>query len=682
MMSESIFKEDKIRKAIRKQEKEHKRKYEEITEEVDEFFENAKKYNLEQRDEQHSFAFAIMEALRDKEVLVIEAGVGTGKTKGYLVPIFESLKNDEKFQGAIISTSSISLQEQIAKEVEEVAKILNMNIPTVTVIKGKNNYVCMNRVSTQQDQNRNQNNLNYALPKIAKSLFDRKDYPELTESEWNTINITHCYFDNCPKASECHYYALRKQALQSDIIICNHDLTIEHLKREDENPILKVPSILVMDEAHTLEDKIRNSYTRTLEKDKIESTACEIANSIFGKFDKNRKIPSDFFNSLNNLFYNFGKNSKDELIKILDNGCDYTGCSRVCIEWNDDSRKQIETILGTLKFLEKETEKYINERYINFNDKFSGKEKLKSNYNNLRIYIDAFLELLKDNSKYAYWLEFISSNDHIKISYAPKDISEIGKELLESNNYTKVMTSATLTENNSYEYFNANIGISKIKGQKAYVEDPIPSPYNFNENALVYIPCYIRNPKDRENYLDDITKEIIELTTLTNGKTLVLFTSKNDLNIIYQNLNDVSSLKYNLLAQSDSKKLDVLKEEFIENPNSILLSTGAWEGFDIKGNTLSSVIIPRLPFPLQDPIIKSKASIYQDPMTNVYLKEMAIKLRQGMGRLIRSEEDTGIISLLDQRVYNYYQYIENLLPTNNITFERKDVEEFVKQKKI
>ena len=290
-----------------------------------------------------------------------------------------------------------------------------------------------------------------------------------------------------------------------------------------------------------------------------------------------------------------------------------------------------------------------------------------------------------------FWIERKGKKNFIY--YAPKNIDEIAYklffsqksayyELFKQLSKTFIFTSATLsTGNNDFSYFMHNIGADKVKDNSLVLENSYDSPYNYGENALVYCCKDVPNPKDRNKYLNYLVIKIKELIKLTNGKVLVLFTSKNDMNYVYDKIgNKINNI--NIYIQNDGSSQDIVKNKFEQDINSVLFSTGIfWEGIDIKGKSLSNLIIARLPFPVVDPITEYKKSLYgKDGFSKVYIPEMLIKLKQGVGRLIRSETDTGIVCILDSRIEKYESKVKETLPIKNFVYDINKVTDFVDKK--
>lgn len=248
------------------------------------------------------------------------------------------------------------------------------------------------------------------------------------------------------------------------------------------------------------------------------------------------------------------------------------------------------------------------------------------------------------------------------------------------------MTSATLTNSSNgdvieqYSYFINNIGFPL--DNTGYLSEPKQSPFNYNQNTLLYYCSDLPHPtKERDKFLVEGTHRLIKLLNISNGKALVLFTAKTDLEEVYKILSQ-SDLPFNVLTQQKNASQEKILEAFRNDTNSVLLGTGAyWEGINIEGVSLSNLIIFRLPFPVPDPIIEYKCSIVTNPLMDVRVPEMIIKLKQGIGRLIRSSTDKGIVSIIDPRLGDksnvpYKDEIWNSIPIKNRTNSIERLSEF------
>lgn len=649
----------------------------ELLEKVDTFFENLKNSKvLEYREGQHTMALDVLDAIQNKEILLIEAGVGIGKSYAYLIPLLYSYEKCENFQGFIISTSTIALEEQLKNAILHLSNELNIDIP-VTVAKGKTNYVCLKKLKqlSEMTTNQEEKEVYKKLLKLALSgQNDRMLLEDVEEVIWDKIHITSCSFQNCFEYVNCPYIIEREKFSQKGAIICNHDLLVQNLARESDEKFLRAPQALIIDEAHQLEDKIRNASVRFLNKKHIENIIFRVCEQILGTDFSHHDTYSDL---LNKIFFQFRASANRNLLNNEIEKEDYTTNMKVGFKITPALQKNIETLIELLK--------QIIKMYANYEKELNSR--ITSNeIEEIKITMRLFEDMLKyEKSEFIYWASFVDKEcNYIKIHYCPKDIKEYSARLFSDLSYGKVFTSATLTTNEDYSYFAEGIGLDMVKGSSILKEFPQKSPYDYKNNALIYYDETLPSPDKRKEYLKSVSEKIASLIKETKGKSLVLFTAKSDMNYVYEYLNRRDDFSFPILIQEDGKQNQV-KTKFMEDEDATLLATGAfWEGIDIKGRSLSNLIIVRLPFPLVDPIVDSKAREYTDGFGKVYLKEMILKLKQGVGRAIRSSSDTAIISILDSRVTRYNEKYNNEIFDNfleySITNDMDEVKDFVKKK--
>ncbi len=644
---------------------------------VDDFFNNIEKSKyLQYRDGQRSMAYSVLDTIRDKQVLLIEAGVGIGKSYAYLIPLILSIKNDPKFKGFVIATSTIALQEQLIDDVEKVSKMLNVPSIDVVLAKGKNNYICRQRLNDFLKTTGNEK-YQYILDEVLKSdSIDRKDFQDISDKMWNNFNVKVCTNMACPYYTDCKIRRERDSYKNAKVIITNQDLLINDLKKSSDERLLGDNKTIVIDEAHNLEEKIRNSYVMALDKRYIEALLYHLYYSV-SDYDESFLVDDEIFSDLTNFFVTIRSNAKNEIRKINSSIDNYINYNRVRFSCNskleEAVKKLIDSISRTINIV---VAKNSSNRY-NIDKK--SMEKLEQ-FNNILHDM-----LRKEGSKNIYWVDFVDYNGkYLRLTYAPKKIDDISAALFSKINPGVILTSATLTTGgNNYDYYSKSIGLDRIVGKSVLKEFPEKSPYNYDENSILYCPTDIPSPKDKDEYLDAITNRIRELMTLTGGKTLVLFTSKEDMNYVYKKI-DPSSFDFKVYVQNDSD-VKKTKDEFEKDTSSCLFATGSfYEGIDVKGSSLSQVIIAKLPFSIVDPVMNYKSSNYVDGFESIYLPDMITKLKQGTGRAIRSESDTAVISILDSRINNYNIKYDNAifdaLPFSNITDNIDEVEKFVKKK--
>ena len=245
------------------------------------------------------------------------------------------------------------------------------------------------------------------------------------------------------------------------------------------------------------------------------------------------------------------------------------------------------------------------------------------------------------------------------------------------------LSTCTRGKNENYEkdyaYFIKSVGLS---GNRSIICESKISPFDYDKHAMIYYSDNMSHPtKERDTFLERSLEEIKKLLEISNGKTLILFTAKTDMQIVYEKLLN-EKLPFNILMQQGNSNQKETLKKFREDTNSVLLGTGSyWEGINIEGASLSQVIIFKLPFPIREPIIDYKYSKSRNGLMEVAVPEMIIKLKQGIGRLIRSEEDKGIISIIDSRIGDtstapYKEVVWKSLPIKNRTNDIRKIKNF------
>ncbi len=648
------------------------------------------------RKEQESYAISIMKAIRDKQILLIEAGVGIGKSFGYLIPVFYTQNDVNNFKKVIISTPSIALQQQLLKEAKKVSEMLGINLE-VSIAKGVNNYACLRRIREQETKTNLSSEERQTLEHLEKEMLhlsssDKEELQEVSNTIWEKVKLTSrgkC--SNCNYSRRCPYFKNQKKWLHSNLIITNQANFIKDFLEDGD--ITRNADMFIFDEAHQLENNMRTVRERTLELNDIKKTINQIY-TVIGTFYSDNMVISrndetkeeDYINQLKKdieqLFSSIRSsssrnftinNKKNQSITAI------TDCERVSFTYNKTIMAYLDKIIINLKKLYSDIHDY--ER------KYQTTLRLKE-IEKLNIITNIFLDMKKNNpkqknygSKNIYWVDFFQTNK-ITLHYTPKRNFDITKGML-NRQIPIVYTSGTLLDNkDSYKYFMEGIDLEGDKSQSITLGASYPSPYNYKKNTLFYCNPNISVPNNYNQYIVDLAYEINRLIRTTDGKALVLFTSKKCMNDTY-NLLLEEGYDFPILLQNNTNTNEV-KQQFQENQNSCLFATGAfWEGIDIKGKSLSNLIITHLPFDVVEPVIQYKASKYADDLekfNEVYIPSMLTKFTQAAGRLIRDSKDVGIISCLDSRFPKYRELIENKTGMTNYTENINDVIQFAEEK--
>lgn len=683
----------------REEKKQHNTAYNEI----DAFFENL--YNIKEnqevieenaidysqltyRQEQNSYALDIMEAIKQKQILLIQAGVGTGKSLGYLLPVFYTYKNVPKFKKIIISTSSIALQQQLLTDINRISNMLNINI-TATIAKGINNYACLKRIENKIQTGNTSIDKKIVLKQLSKRIeeiesCDKEDLKDISEEVWKEVKLHgRCFCSKCYYTTRCPFYKQQQKIDSSNIIITNHANFIRNTI--DNNDLISNNDMIIFDESHQLEDTIRGIKEQTIFLKIIEKSINRIgtiieldfSDQIISSLNDDDNIVDNYTEnlkkSIRNLFSSLRKSSSIQFSNINKSNNSITDCNKLSFKYNKTIINNLNIALNNLKKFFNLINKYERENEVNIN--------LKELSYLKQLYL-VFEDMKKMGaSKNIYWTEFYKNN-LINLCYTNKSNLDVITKIT-NKDIPIIFTSATLsTSNDNYSYFMEGLELNEGINHSIVLGENYLSPFDYNNQSLFYYNPNLPTPKDNDDYIIELSLEVIELIKATKGKALVLFTSKQTMFEVYK-LVTKDHFDFPIFLHTDTNTNEI-KEAFANDTNSCLFATGAfWEGIDIKGASLSNLIITHLPFDVVDAVTQYKASKYSsgpEQFRKVYVPSMLLKLKQAMGRLIRSNTDTGIISCLDSRFVKYKDQIEEISQIENYTTNIQDVYDFSNQK--
>ncbi|HCZ9944273.1 TPA: ATP-dependent DNA helicase [Staphylococcus aureus] len=627
--------------------------------------ENMKNKGWETRYGQETLMYDVFDAYDSRENLIVEAQVGIGKSFGYLIPGILISKSTKK--PLIVTTSSIQLTEQLVNDIQQVEEILHISVDCI-VGKGVTNYPCFKEIHRK---NLSKLNLMEALD-IANNGLTKQTVRE-TNLKWNQISTNNCIMSKCHYKNECAYFKMRNKLKEGNryirlneykpkVIIVNQDMLMMNFKKltfGKESLIYDDPCMLIVDEVHNLEEKQRANMTKTINSKTVINKIKEGANRVGSRsrYLKNIKMIEDWFNLQKD-------SAKSEIYK--NGNCLSTG--RVDIK--PVSHHQMAKLISMTKEIVEEFD--VNNIVVFKQSSLVSNEQLEIANNLLTL----FKNLQNNSDKYIFWTE-ITKQDQIDISFCPNNIAETLRKTVFSTSYPVVCLSATITNKtnneNSYEY------IKEIIGFKGYEEDIKYNDFPYKESRL-YIPSNLPKFDKRDvKYYEEIGKHIFELASQNKGGTLILFTAKDDIDGVY---NDLSKRKFNktIYVDDGSKSQNEIIESF-KKTKGVILGTGVfWEGIDLKNELLTLLVIVRLPFPTIDPITKYKITKLNDSNEAVIVPEMIIKLKQGVGRLVRTKQDKGLLVLLDSRmnkpIYKHKEAVLDALPIKNM-IHKDEVKDFL-----
>ena len=592
------------------------------------------------REEQIQMAQTMLTGLRGKKITLYEAGVGTGKTMSYLTAAYLATRMESPYQymqnPITIATSSIDLQrELVEKEIPKLSRALMqvgiIDQPLRVVIrKGKDHYFCLRRyyslmqnllLSPEKHQREIAMLNKLELPTFGFDL-DAVNLPNYLKQKICVGSSCR----NCPQRIMCRYDSYVhscKGRGACDIQVTNHNMLLmsQKLKASCGNELLQDSNYIIIDEAHKLIDAANSTYGVELSRGDI-LVLTDILKDYVAKSKQEYCRFTDLLDKLEAL--------NKRLFKTILAGVSMTE-DRESMKLSKPVIQMIDDMIVT----------------INQINKYSLKEYMLVRCQNMV----AILRMLK-SKKNLCWIEVDGGTDSAILSCVPANISElICKDLWQTPNTHWVLTSGTICDDSGFSYFKSELGMDKDISEHAILEGRSGSPFDYRKNARLYIPNDLPLPTgDYETYIKAISERIVELVEATNGHAAVLFTSYRALSDVYNQVADRLD-QYPLIRMSRSNKLAI--NQFKESGNGVLFASGSmWEGIDCAGDILSSVIIVRLPFPPRSQMMEFKKEQFGNVVSFVgsyATPQMLIKLKQGAGRLIRTETDTGIVSILDAR---------------------------------
>ena len=619
---------------------------------------DAEKYGgrkYEERPQQKEMASYTAEALINDENLCIEAPTGVGKSFAYLVPA--ALYSVKKRKSVIISTETINLQEQlINKDIPIIQKLLKTPF-TACLAKGRANYICKRRLElvTGEHQGEYLPN-NSMMPEITRmsnwvqstsdGSLSSLDF-EPTSYTWMCVCCEgiNCFGPKCKFIRHCFYWNARKQWEKTNLVVTNHALFLSDLKMhmadDKEMGLLPVYSAVIIDEAHQMEANAAKHLGTRISEPGIYNMLNRLFNPANargllirpgGRVTELRQLVTvtfdyakTFFNSVRDYMSQFKEQEKRVYKQNI-------------VE---------DVITGQLALLEQKLDEYIKEQTDE-----DYKLELTTQFLRCKEYAKAIFEFLMMRAEESvYWIENENSSQRLAVTlnYSPLNITEILKKNLFMKEPPVILTSATLSVANKLNFYKSRTGFEGI-------EKILSSPFDYTKQAKIYIPKTIPDPSE-EIFKTELAANIKKYIDKTNGKAFVLFTSYNLLTAAKELTADYfEETGIRLLVQGEDISRSNMIKIFKEDIDSVIFGTTSfWMGVDVPGEALSNVIITKLPFSVPtEPIIEARLEKIQKEGKNAFMEyslpEAVLKLKQGIGRLIRSKNDNGIIVILDKRV--------------------------------
>lgn len=614
------------------------------------------------RSQQREMAQAIAETIAKHQILVAEAGTGTGKTLAYLVP---ALLAGGK---VIISTGTKTLQDQLFKrDIPNVRAALKVPV-TVALLKGRANYICHYHLERSLQDTHisfiNRDEIQH-LQQIERYASISKDGDKSGLSEvpehaaiWQQVTSTRdsCLGSECPSYKKCFVMEARKQALSADVVVVNHHLFFADVMLRDEglSELLPACNTVIFDEAHQLPETASLFFGESISTSQLLDLARDAKVEAI-------QAAGDFI-ELPDAIAAMEKAVRDLRLTIAEEN---TRFSLTAITKNPDFSVALDNLLGKLTALTKLLE--------NQAERSEGLENCWQRVNNHLNFIKRWCEETEMEG-YIRWIEVYSQA--LQLNATPLSIAEIFQRQMVSSPRAWIFTSATLSVKRNFAHYNDEMGL--VTAQTVCWE----SPFNFAEQALLYVPVGIPEPHHK-TYTDHVVQAALPVLRASRGRAFFLCTSLRAMQRVYELLISADQFDFPLLLQGQGSRSYML-ERFRKLNNAILIgSQSFWEGIDVRGEALSLVIIDKLPFaPPDDPVLSARIEKINSEGRNAFMEyqlpRAVINLKQGAGRLIRDEADRGVLMICDPRLTTkaYGKQIWQSLPPMRRTRELAEVEHF------
>ena len=610
------------------------------------------RHGMAVREEQIALCHEVLDTLYSKEISLCEAGVGIGKTLAYLVAcvLWQMHRPSQLKMPVVISTSSVALQDAILNEyLPDLSAVLLaegiITKPITAVVrKGKERFVCDARLAERQAKAISKGQRQKGSLRMAENVLDLDHIPGL--SRYDRCRI--CVPQSCPRDCflrlDCRYQQYLRDSMKPDIQICNHNYLLANAShRLEERPLLlRQYQALVVDEAHKLPDAARQMYTETLSAQDMDDLCSLLQQAHFKGLSKR----------LRTVFLTLSISGAPSFAMAK---------RKISIPFSLTPFRQaaIADCINLLQYIGSQPDM---PHYLQY--RLAEAESL------LRLF------LLEVPTRILY-LEF-SAGGQPTFCAASNRVPQLLRSALWNTREPTILTSGTLTAAGDFDHTKQLLGLAAYAPLRHFRAE---SPFNYRKKCLLYIPARRAAAVPENQYLAD---QIVQLTAACHGHALVLFTSYRQMRNVYDALG--GRLMFPVFQAGRGQNRSI--KQFRQSGNGVLFAAGScWEGIDFPGDMVSLLIIAKLPFPIPDPVSdyeRQKYPTLQEYIAVEIIPEMQKKLRQGFGRAIRTEQDSCVVAILDERAGiggKYHDAALAALPTCPITEKIEDVQQFIREQK-
>ena len=610
------------------------------------------RHGMAVREEQIALCHEVLDTLYNKEISLYEAGVGIGKTLAYLVAciLWQMHRPNQLKMPVVISTSSVALQDAILNEyLPDLSAVLLaegiITKPITAVVrKGKERFVCDARLAERQAKAISKGQRQKGSLRMAENVLDLDHIPGL--SRYDRCRI--CVPQSCPRDCflrlDCRYQQYLRDSMKPDIQICNHNYLLANAShRLEERPLLlRQYQALVVDEAHKLPDAARQMYTETLSAQDMDDLCSLLQQAHFKGLSK--RLRTVFLTLSISCAPSFAMAKR-----------------KISIPFSLTPFRQaaIADCINLLQYIGSQPDM---PHYLQY--------RLAETESLLRLFLlDVPMRIL--------YLEF-SAGGQLTFCAASNRVPQLLRSALWNTREPTILTSGTLTAAGDFDHTKQLLGLAAYAPLRHFRAE---SPFNYREKCLLYIPARRAAAVPENQYLAD---QIVRLTAACHGHALVLFTSYRQIRNVYDTLGGRLTFPVFQAGRGQNRSI----QQFRQSGNGVLFAAGScWEGIDFPGDMVSLLIIAKLPFPIPDPVSDYKRQQYpnlRDYINAEIIPEMQKKLRQGFGRAIRTEQDSCVVAILDERAGiggRYHDAALAALPTCPITEKIEDVQQFIREQK-
>ncbi|MED9884185.1 ATP-dependent DNA helicase [Gemmiger sp.] len=609
------------------------------------------RHGMAVREEQIALCHEVLDTLYNKEISLCEAGVGTGKTLAYLVGciLWQMNRPEQMKLPIVISTSSVALQDAILTEyLPDLSAILLdegiITAPITAVVrKGKERFVCDARLAeraslVQPSRERETNSLN-----IAAHILDMDHIPELSRYDRCRISVPRSCPRDCFMRLDCRYQQYLRDSMKPDIQICNHNYLLADAAHRMENQplLLRSYQALVVDEAHKLPDAARQMYTEKLSEADMDDLCLQLQQAHYLHLEQ--RLRSTFLAFSISCGQNLSRLRRKDSVSFT-----LTPFRREALADCIAILQYAGAILGMPRYL---------------------RHRLGEAESFFRLF------LLEVPTRILY-IDY-DADGKPTFCAASSRVPQLLRSALWNTREPAILTSGTLAAAGDFSHTEQLLGLTTYRPLRHFRAD---SPFNYKEKCLLYLPPRIMARVDNRR----MAEEIVQLVDACHGHALVLFTSYRQMAEV-RALTDGQWLYPTYQAWRNGGKII---RQFKQSSNGVLFAAGScWEGIDFPGDMVSLLIIAKLPFPIPDPVSDYERRQYpnlRDYINAEIIPEMQKKLRQGFGRAIRTEQDSCVVAILDERAGiggRYHDAALAALPICPTTEKIEDVQQFIREQK-